>query len=161
MHGTPVARKSRGQTVFGGSPSEAEWIALADGIQVGEGVQVLKEFLAASKVPVDKGPLWCDNRSAVICGRKGLTGTDEIPKRTRHVALRFAKVLEEADRIWFCPTADQRADGLTKSCNPFALRHIFINHPKPIDKDFEDDEDDDEDCNWTVAHLALIALIRS
>ena len=58
------------------------------------------------------------------------------------MALRFVKVLEEHDRLWFCPTGDQKADGLTKSLNPLALRHIFVNHPKPQQGD--DDEDDEE-----------------
>jgi hypothetical protein len=145
MHGTPVAWKSKVQSVFASSTTESEWVAMADGIAIGEGVQVLKEFLVGSEKPLEKGPLWCDNRSAVICGRKGPANTDEIPKRTRHVALRFAKVLTEFERLWFCPTMDQRADGLTKSGNPFALRHIFVNHPKPRPSDDEDDDDEEED----------------
>ena len=89
-----------------------------------------------------EGPLWCDNRGAVVCARKGPDGTDEIPKRTRHVALRFARVLPEARRLWFCPTNDQLADGLTKSGNSAALQKLlFCNSGKPVAEAEDADED--------------------
>ena len=81
------------------------------------------------------------------------TFVETIPKKTRHVALRYAKVLPESDRIWFCPTNDQRADGLTKSCNPTALRHIFINDPKPVA--INEDEDEEEGvCDFAEFYFA-------
>ena len=43
----------------------------------------------------------CDNRSAVLVARKGNENTEEIPRKSRHVALRFARVLEIAPRILF------------------------------------------------------------
>jgi hypothetical protein len=129
LHGCPISWKCRVQTVFAGSTTESEWIALSDAVEVSESVQALHEFLVGRAV--QKGPLWCDNRGAVICGRKGVNNTDEIPKKTRHVALRFARVLPESERLFFVPTDLQRADGLTKSGNYKALRNIFQSGPHP------------------------------
>jgi hypothetical protein len=128
---------------------------VADGIELAESVHSISQFLVGSAKPLSKGPLWCDNRGAVLCGRKGPYQTDEIPKRTRHVALRFARVLTAADRLWFCPTTEQKADGLTKSCNPTALRHIFVNHPKPVEVT-EDDDEDAEDENLKPVYMAFL-----
>lgn len=157
LFGTPVAWKTKVQTVFAISTTESEWIALSDGIELGVGVQSLAEFLIG-KEKSPKGPLWCDNRGAVISGRKGIKNTEEIPKRTRHVALRFAKVLTEAERLWFCPTDYQKADGLTKSVNPFALKHIFINHPPPSSKYVDESElgDEEEVVNYYHVYQAMI-----
>ena len=95
--------------------------------------------------------IWCDNRSAVITSRKG-ANTEEIPKRTRHVALRHCKVLNHSQRIWFCPTDLQLADGLTKSCNAVALRHLFTNNPKKPAQ--EDEEEDDADLDFVDTYIA-------
>ena len=93
------------------------------------------EFLIGKDV--SEGPLLCDNRSAVLAGRKGPEGTMELTRSTRHVAIKHAKVLENAKRLFFVPTDEQRADGLTKSSNPHAMKLIFepniskIVKPKP------------------------------
>jgi hypothetical protein len=120
LHGTPVAWKSKVQTVFASSTTQAEWIALADGIEMAQSVHALRDFFYGTQ-DGKKGPIWCDNLGAVRCARKGPGSTEEIPKKTRHVALRWARVLEEQESLFFCPTHEQRADGLTKSCNPRAL----------------------------------------
>ena len=102
---------------------------------------------------VKKGPIWCDNRSAVISGRKGWENTAEIPKRSRHVALRFGAVLQESSRIWFAPTDWQKADGLTKSVNRAALDHLVENNPKPHYDEAQDEECEDldmTDCFWAL-----------
>ena len=103
---------------------------------------------------VPKGALWRDNRGAVLSGRKGPMGSEEIPKKTRHVALRFAKVLPEYQRLWFCPTELQRADGLTKSGNSMALRNVFHTGLGPP-MDFED-ENGDEDIDCVPAYISFV-----
>ena len=148
LWGCPIAWKSKVQSVFAGSTTEAEWIAMSDGIELANSIHSLTEFFFGDPNAVKKGPLYCDNRGAVVCGRKGHEDTAEIPKKTRHVALRFARVLDEKDRLWFCPTDEQKADGLTKSRNTHALRQIFVHDLPPMSKNFvedEDDEDDDDD----------------
>ena len=88
--------------MFASSTTESEWIAPSDCLEISDSVHELFEFLVGKSV--QKGALWRDNRGAVLSGRKGPMGSEEIPKKTRHVALRFAKVLPEYQRLWFCPT---------------------------------------------------------
>ena len=126
LHGMPVAWKSRVQTVFTSSTTASEWVAMSDGLEIGESVQALMEFLMGSS-PCAVGPLWCDNRGAVLSSRKGFAGeSDEIPKRTRHVALRHARVIPQGYRVWFCSTTKMKADGLTKSVNKQALQTLMM-----------------------------------
>jgi hypothetical protein len=140
LHGVPVAWRSKVQTVFASSTTESEWIALSEGVEMETSVIGLQEFLMGKSQ--DAGPLWCDNRGAVVCARKGPDGTDEIPKRTRHVALRFAKVLPQCRRLWFCPTNHQLADGLTKSTNSGSLKKLLhCDSGFPIDEIEDGDED--------------------
>jgi hypothetical protein len=139
LHGTPIAWRSKVQSVFASSTTESEWIALAEGVELESSIVALHEFLLGKPQPA--GPLWCDNRGAVLCGRRGPECTDEIPKRTRHVALRLSKVLHEHKRLWFCPTNDQLADGLTKSINPVALKNIMhCNSEFPAEAEMDGDE---------------------
>ena len=158
LHGVPVAWRSRVQTVFASSTTESEWIAASDALELTESVSSLHNFLCARKPdPTQEPPLFCDNRGAVISGRKGLQGSEEIPRRTRHVALRFIRVLEASKRLWFIPTAAQRADGLTKSTNPTALKLIFQNYPQPqIPDEAEfDDEWEKEDLSCFATDLII------
>jgi hypothetical protein len=139
LYGTPIAWRSKVQSVFASSTTESEWIALAEGVELEASVHALLDFLIGK--PQEPGPLWCDNRGAVVCGRRGPECTDEIPKRTRHVALRLSKVLQEHKRLWFCPTNDQLADGLTKSANSTALRNILhCNSDFPAEAEMDGDE---------------------
>jgi hypothetical protein len=145
LHGTPVAWKTKVQTIHTSSTCESEWVALADGIEFSQSVYGLQKFLIG-KNETDKssGPIWVDNRAAVINARKGPEGIEEIPKKTRHIALRFARVLEHASRIWFVPTDIELADGLTKSVNRGALLGIFERNPKVGVRNPEEDADESD-----------------
>ena len=143
LFGTPIAWRSKVQSVFSSSTCQSEWIAMCEGIELEDSILGLVDFVLGKQPNGNAGPIWCDNRSAVMSARKGPNCTDEIPKRTRHVALRFAQVLPHAGRLWFCPTNEQLADGLTKSNNPAALRSIV--HCKagyPTTEEYEVDEDE-------------------
>ena len=153
LHSTPVAWRSKVQSVFSSSTTESEWIAMSDSISISESVHAVHEFLLGK--PALQGPIWCDNRGAVVSARKGPEGTDEISKRTRHVALRFAKVLPEFQRIWFSPTDQQLADGLTKSCNREALQNLFHGVSAPLLV-----EDGDEDFDGDETYFATSFLVR-
>ena len=101
---------------------------MSDGIDFSNSVYGLQRFLVNQKeTDPNRGPIWCDNRGAVLVSRKGVDGRDEIPKKSRHIAIRFAQVLEEAPRIFWCPTEMMKADGLTKSGNKEALKLILEN----------------------------------
>ena len=68
------------------------------------------DFLGFFGEPTD-GALWRDNQTAVTVAKSPSGG--ERPK-SRHVALRYLRVVDVADRIQFCPTEHMKADTLTK-----------------------------------------------
>ena len=152
LHGMPIAWKTKVQTIHTSSTTESEWVAMADGIEFSQSVYGLQRFLVGQpEIGDNKGPMWLDNRPAVVNARRGLEGIDEIPKKTRHIALRYARVLEHAKRIWFVPTDLQLADGLTKSVHRNPLLQIFTRKPEyqPIDPN----EDAEEDLDLTESFL--------
>lgn len=128
-YGCPVLWHSRPQTLFSGSTMESEWVACSTAIELATGPHLLLKFLNGSAKTVgsdlDEGPIICDNRSAVISGRKGIEGTNELTRPTRHLALRHQRVVENAKRLFFSLTDQVRADGFTKSSNGEALKIIF------------------------------------
>ena len=148
LHGTPIAWKTKVQTIHTSSTTESEWVALADGIEFSRSCYGLQNFLGGkTETEPEKGPIWCDNRPAVINARKGPEGIEEIPKKTRHIALRYARVLEHSKRLWYVPTDVELADGLTKSNNREALLHIFERNPEYYEADPEEDADEDLDLS--------------
>jgi hypothetical protein len=151
LYGTPVAWRSKVQTVFANSTTESEWIAMSDGIEVSQSVTALHHFLLGTVKEPPKGPLWCDNRGATLSARQ--KDVTDISKKTRHVALKFTRVLTQRERVWYCPTDLMKADGLTKSINSGALEMIFSHSTRPIKQAwYEEDEeqcmDDPESESW-------------
>ena len=53
--------------------------------------------------------LWVGNESAIKSA-----SNEEVGQKNRHFALRHHMVRDENERLRFCPTELQRADGLTK-----------------------------------------------
>ena len=132
LHGMPIAWKTKVQTIHTSSTTESEWVALADGIEFSQSVYGLQRFLTGRpEIADNEGAIMQDNKPVVINARRGEEGTEEIPKKTRHIALRYARVLEHAKRIWFVPTDLQLADGLTKSVHRNPLLQIFTRNPEP------------------------------
>jgi hypothetical protein len=139
------------------STTESEWIAASDTITCSEEVHQIDNFLhGKSEVLSDStqlGPVYCDNRGAVISARKQELG--DIAKRTRHVALRYAAVKEQAKRLVFVPTTAQRADALTKPPTAEMCDNVFhVVNMKPLLKGGEEDLPMAKDCTsyavpWT------------
>jgi hypothetical protein len=156
LHGTPIAWKTKVQTIHTSSTTESEWVALADGIEFSASTSALHNFLVGRpEMSGATGPIWCDNQAAVRCARKGPEGVEEIPKKTRHVALRFARVLSESKRLWFVPTDLQKSDGLTKSNNPNALLQVFRDGAPYISRN-EDEDIDETDLDLYEAWFTMI-----
>ena len=156
LHGMPIAWKTKVQTLHTSSTTESEWVALADGIEFSQSVYGLQRFLVGrNEIEDNEGPIFCDNRSAVICGRKGPEGLEEIPKKTRHIALRYARVLEHAKRIWFVPTDIQLADGLTKSTQRNPLLQIFTRHPERNDDVKYTEEEMEQDLDFSDCYHCM------
>ena len=129
---------------------------MSDGIEVGQSVSALYRFLIGD--PVAKlGPLWCDNRGATLSARQ--RDVTDIAKKTRHVALKHAKVLTEGERVWFCPTLDQKADGLTKSVNSHALEMIFTHNPL-VKEEWDDAEESELEFELSDTFLSMQCEIK-
>ena len=67
--------------------------------------------------------LWVDNTSAIATAKD----TDLKPK-SRHYALRYHRVRDQAHRIVFCPTHFQKADALTKLECSTSQRRMILHH---------------------------------
>ena len=64
----------------------------------------------------------------------------DVPKKSRHVALRYMAVRDHAERLCFVPTGMQRADALTKGAhsgmiykNVFHLQEMERFESEPVD----------------------------
>lgn len=138
LRGMPVHWKSSTQTVTSTSTCASETVAQSDLIVVSEEVHQIHSMLLrgvddVTSEPSTKGPLYCDNRSTVLNAKKD--DISDVPKKSRHVALRCQKVLEEGIRSIFTPTDMQLADGMTKS--PSDGRMLFnILHPHAVKSAF-------------------------
>ena len=157
VYGTPVAWSSKVQSVFASSTTESEWVAMSDGCAISESVFQLHKFLLGRETK--PGPLICDNRAATLSARE--RDITDISKKTRHIALKFTRVLQERDRVWFCPTDEQKADALTKSSNQAALKMIFSHKQSEakVWKNYdnmnnEEEFDNSESDSWVDAYFA-------
>ena len=156
LHGMPIAWKTKVQTLHTSSTTESEWVALADGIEFSQSVYGLQRFLVGrNEIEDNEGSILCDNRCAVINGRKGPEGLEEIPKKTRHIALRYARVLEHGSRIWFVPTDKQLADGMTKSNHRNPLLQIFSRHPERNDNVKYTEEEMEQDLDFSDCYHCM------
>ena len=126
LHGCIIAWRSKVQTIMTNCTTQSEWVALSDGIEFSSTIYGLDLFLKGeNEGSPHQGPIITDNRGAALTGRKGPENIEEIPRRSRHVCLKYAHVLDNHSRLFWCPTTNQKADGLTKSTNPEALRSLL------------------------------------
>ena len=154
LHGCIIAWRSKVQTIMTNCTTQSEWVALSEGLEFSSTIYGLHRFLTGSKETEPlAGPAWCDNRGAALIGRKGPDAVDEIPRRSRHICLRYAAVLQEHKRLFWCPTAQMKADGLTKSANAEALRSLFLPPKSLVTKVNEVELPEEEvDC-YTICNL--------
>ena len=142
--GSPIAWKSSRQTVRSYSTCESEWIAASDSIILSEHTDFLDFFMPVSSPSETSGSsgkrstVWVDSQAAIMAAQ----GSKERPK-SRHLALRWHRVKDEAQRLAFCPTHLQRADALTKiDCSP-NQRNMVLWNTKELslvnDKSVEDE----------------------
>lgn len=144
LYGCPIAWRSKVQTLLTTCTTQSEYVALADAIEFSSTIYGLKQFLLGKPETQDvSGPLWTDNRGAALTARKGILNRDEINKASRHIALRFASVLQHNKRVFWTPTDKQRSDALTKSSNRTALFMIAPWFNKTIPYLAIDDEEEE------------------
>ena len=68
------------------------------------------------------GFLWQQISCGVWAQRRS---TKELPRSTRHIALRHQRVRGNSKRLFFAPNIAMRAGGLIKTSNSHAMRIIF------------------------------------
>jgi len=109
------------------STCESEWVAQSELILFSEEAHEIFRVLEGKDeiiIPMsERGPIWCVNRSVRISARK--EDYADMPRKTRHVALRFCHVKEHAARMFFTPTKMQRSDALTKPPTAEMIRLLF------------------------------------
>ena len=109
VRGTPVQWKHKMQGVRAFSTAESETIASSDAI-----VQATQnnfyQFFSEEEENA-KEPFFCDNTAAIQTAKANFAKA-----KSRHFHLRWWRVREVAaqGRLFFCPTDEMRADGLTK-----------------------------------------------
>jgi hypothetical protein len=149
----PIFWRTGRQTVRSYSTAESEYIAASDTIVLSEQNSYLNFFDKLPTTVVDpqnglspsleNAILWVDNQSAIITAKSA----DTKPK-SRHYALRYLRVKDNADKIIFCPTTLMKADSLTKLECSVSQRRLTLHHTyNPIlDSDsLSDDESDNDD----------------
>ena len=65
--------------------------------------------------------IWVDNTSAISTAK-----SNELMPKSRHYALRYLRVRDHGNKIFFAPTNRQRADGLTKLNCSVEQRDLLI-----------------------------------
>ena len=129
FRGVPILWRSKRQTIRAYSTMESEWIAASDAIKMAECAGFLDFWprgntQGGSPLPDDLW-VWVDNKSAITAA-----ASEEIKPKSKHFALRHARVKEEHKRLKFCPTHLQRADGLTKFVSALSRIQIFGTTPQ-------------------------------
>ena len=101
--------------------------------------------------------LWVYNQSAITTAK-----SEGTKPKSRHYALRYLRVRDEASKIMFCPTSLMKADPLTKLECSVPQRRLVLRHvANPVTWDSSADgdancvEDDFSDCY--CAYLAFCA----
>ena len=69
--------------------------------------------------------------------------------KSRHYALRYLRVRDNADKIMYCPTNLMKADSLTKLECSVPQRRLTLHHVQDQDLDSRDDTYDDYFSTFT------------
>ena len=124
LGGNLVSWCARKQATVSRSSTEAEYKALANATAEMMWVQKLLQELKVTHPPAAR--LWCDN-----LGAKYLSANPIFHARTKHIEIDFHFVRERVAQklldIRFISTADQIADGFTKSLSAAKLQSFRFN----------------------------------
>jgi len=153
--GVAMLWRTAKQTVRAFSTSESEWIAASDAIVASQSAGFAGFFDVCNPKEVelvDEAPVWIDNSSAIQIAKQ-----DSLKPKTRHFALRYHRVREQSDRLFFAPTWLQKADPMTKTTMPAQQRRILLHHtynPPPPKKTKNENDEVIESIYLTVADMS-------
>ena len=122
FRGTPLAWSSKRQSIRSHSTCEAEYVASHDAIVLREQHGFLNWFTdvnsGSGEIPYN---IFVDNASAVKVSKQSIN-----TKRSKHFALRYLKVRDCSDHIFFVPTKANLAGPLTKALPRDSYMSMFM-----------------------------------
>jgi hypothetical protein len=111
--GGVISYQSKRQSITALSTTEAEYYGLAKAVMESTWLRYLFTELGWKSKDIRKVKIYGDNQAALQ-----LTENPELHQRTKHIAVKYHYLREERASgnvvFWYCPTADMKADGLTK-----------------------------------------------
>jgi hypothetical protein len=115
--GGVISAQSKRQTITALSTTEAEYYGLAKAATEAAWLRETFKQLKYKSPDVDCIRIYGDNQAALQ-----LTENPSYHQRTKHIAVKYHFIRDERSkgriRLWYCPTKDMKADGLTKSLAP-------------------------------------------
>ena len=113
LNGGVVSASSKRQTTIALSSTEAELYAMCKAAQEAAWIRQIMRGLAYESQDGSQIRLYGDNQGALA-----LVENPELHQRTKHIAVKWFYIRQQAERqeidVWYCPTTDMVADGLTK-----------------------------------------------
>ena len=103
--------------------------------------------------PQEDEVLFCDSEAALAVAR-----SQENRPRSRHFALRWARVREKADLLCFCPTDLMKADALTKVDVSSSQRRLVLHHIQPSRWKSKTDEVENDVCDDEVGSEQVMSF---
>jgi len=114
VNGAAVSWASKKQASVSRSSTEAEYIALTQGVKKSLWLQELLKDLGALKHRGEIHQIQCDNQGAIA-----LTRNPEYHARTKHVDIQFHFIRQHVEsntiKLLYCPTHEMTADVFTKA----------------------------------------------
>jgi hypothetical protein len=115
--GGVISAQSKRQTITALSTTEAEYYGLAKAATEAAWLRETFKQVKYKSPDVDCIRIYGDNQAALQ-----LTENPSYHQRTKHIAVKYHFIRDERSkgriRLWYCPTKDMKADGLTKSLAP-------------------------------------------
>jgi len=125
INGAAVSWASKKQPSVALSSTEAEYMALTQGVKESLWLQQLLHDLGALKHQREIQPIECDNQGAIA-----LTKNPEYHARTKHVDIQFHFIRQHVEtnsgELSYCPTHEMTADIFTKPLpHPQCYKHTL------------------------------------
>jgi hypothetical protein len=138
--GGVISCQSKRQTVTALSTTEAEYYALYKAVMEAAWLRYVYKELNWKSKDVKSVKIYGDNQ-----GSLQLSQNPELHQRTKHIDVKYHYIREErikgVIRLWYCPTKDMAADGLTKPlAGPNHKEFIKLLHLRTVNPPKDEDD---------------------
>jgi hypothetical protein len=138
--GGVISCQSKRQTVTALSTTEAEYYALYKAVMEAAWLRYVYKELHWKSKDVKSVKIYGDNQ-----GSLQLSQNPELHQRTKHIDVKYHYIREErikgVIRLWYCPTKDMAADGLTKPlAGPNHKEFIRLLHLRTVNPPKDEDD---------------------